>query len=223
MGKRNGRKRRFPARAVRERSAGPTLAYALRHGHVHLAEVATNAGPEGEAVLREWFDTFLEPRGAEQSAAASGEASESREPEPELEGRAGHSYALSPWRARALAAAWLERQAAHGRSKQLVPELLPLEAALSARAGEEHEQDGGWLRGLWQLMQNMRWGIGEFWAPHYDTDPSTARSTLAANISATSPLHDSAAMRALGLHRLCLPPRIAISPTIHQLLADPQV
>ena len=149
MGKRNGRKRWFLARgAVRERTAGPTLAYALRHGHVHLAEVATNAAPEGEAVLREWFDTFLEPRGAEQSAAASGEALESREPEPELEGRAGHSYALSPWRARALAAAWLERQAAHGRSKQLVPELLPLEAALSARAGEEHEgQDGVGNRG----------------------------------------------------------------------------
>ena len=80
---------------MRERSAGPTLAYALRHGHVHLAEVATNAAPEGEAVLREWFDTFLEPRGGEQS----GEPVESLEPEPELESHAGHSYALSPWRA----------------------------------------------------------------------------------------------------------------------------
>ena len=42
---------------------------------------------------------------------------------------------------------------------------------------------------------------------------------FAANIPVISPLHKSDATSTLGVaHRLCLPPRIGISPTIHQLI-----
>eukprot|EP01047_Picozoa_sp_COSAG01_P110530 COSAG01_NODE_39355_length_477_cov_1.677249_1_plen_133_part_10 len=64
----------------------------------------------------------------------------------------------------------------------------------------------------------MRWGVGTFWAPHYNTSPEVARTMLTANILVTSPLHLSDAAARLGPHQMCLPVRIGISPTIHQLL-----
>ena len=55
-------------------------------------------------------------------------------------------------------------------------------------------------------------------APHYDTSPDTARSMFAANILVTSPLHGNARLADLSAHRMCLPQRVRISPTIHQLI-----
>eukprot|EP01051_Picozoa_sp_SAG22_P002774 SAG22_NODE_127_length_18798_cov_11.748757_6_plen_237_part_00 len=93
-----------------------------------------------------------------------------------------------------------------------------LEDALKARVGESATSNN-WLHMLWQLVQHLRWGIGTFWAPHYDTEADTARGLFAANIVATGPLYRSAASAKFGgQHRLCLPMRIAVSPTIHQLI-----
>ena len=112
------------------------------------------------------------------------------------------------------------RQAEHGRSKLLVPELLSLETELHKRFDSEQVDDmNSWLRGLLHLVQHLRWGIGTFWAPHYDTNPDTARGMFGANIPVVSPLHQSDATVTLGVtQRLCLPARIGISPTIHQLI-----
>ena len=63
-----------------ERSSGPTLAYALRHGHIHLTAVVATAGAEATAVLREWFEAFLEPRGP------GGGVTDAGEEEPVAEG-----------------------------------------------------------------------------------------------------------------------------------------
>ena len=188
------------------------LLAALRYGHVHLTEVAveaasaqgTAAGEMALAPLRVWFEALLGPR--------PGCAAEP-EPEERAEARARRPVGLSPWLARGLVVRWLERQAEHGRSRLLVPELLALEDGLFA----QHENES-WLHGLWQLVQHLRWGIGEFWAPHYDTSPDTARSMFAANILATSSLHGSAGLADLSAHRMCLPRRVGISPTIHQLI-----
>ena len=53
-------------RILRERSSGPTLAYAVRYGHVHLAEVAATPPPPGAEAGRaaRVVQTFLEPRAA---------------------------------------------------------------------------------------------------------------------------------------------------------------
>ena len=109
---------------------------------------------------------------------------------------------------------------AKGRSKLLVPELLSLEAQLRKHFdGDQAEGVQHWLGGLLQLVTHLRWGIGTFWAPHYETNPQTAKDMFAANIPVISPLHKSDATSTLGVaHRLCLPPRIGISPTIHQLI-----
>ena len=129
------------------------------------------------------------------------------------------SYRHSSWQAQAFTTIWLERQAEQGRSKLLVPELLSLEAQLHQHLDDEQADSvHNWLGGLLQLVTHLRWGIGTFWAPHYDTNPSLARSMFAADILVTSPLHRSAAESELGPHRLRIPPRIAISPTIHQLV-----
>ena len=111
---------RSSVRILKEREAGPTLAYALRYGHVHLTEAVSRLSATAEdatcpAEICEWMDALLEPRPsdppAEQNAARAG-------------------YELSPWRARGFCASWLQRQGAHSRSRMLVPELLALEAAL---------------------------------------------------------------------------------------------
>ena len=133
--------------------------------------------------------------------------------------RVSQSYMYSPWQAQAFTTSWLERQAEQGRSKLLLPELLPLEAKLRALVDREAWNGmHSWLHGLLQLVQHLRWGIGMFWAPHYDTNPRHARSAFAANICVTSPLHNSHAQFKLGPHRLCIPPRVAMSPVIHQLV-----
>ena len=211
-----------------ERTSGPTLAYALRYGHVHLAEVLASGGAESTAVTHEWFQGFLEPRksgssagGFDEHAARNDETTV--EPEPELTAEQVHggdeliqSYKSSLWQAREVVATWLERQAQHGRSKLLVPELLALEEQLLGCTQQEHVAE--WVRVLWQLVQHLRWGIGTFWAPNYDSAPDTARAMFAGNLCRNSPLYLSAAASRLGPHRMRLPARIAISPTIHQLL-----
>ena len=75
-------------------SAGPTLDYALRHGHLHLAEVVSGAAARGElradalAALRAWAAFFLEPRPGMGTTAfedleRDAERSALDEPEPE--------------------------------------------------------------------------------------------------------------------------------------------
>eukprot|EP01050_Picozoa_sp_SAG11_P011150 SAG11_NODE_1161_length_5638_cov_10.644545_4_plen_1446_part_01 len=59
---------------LQQRTTGPTLEYALRHGHVHLAEVLRNVTTKGTAVVHDWFQAFLQPRsGAEAVVAARNE------------------------------------------------------------------------------------------------------------------------------------------------------
>eukprot|EP01050_Picozoa_sp_SAG11_P046772 SAG11_NODE_24116_length_378_cov_0.444444_1_plen_104_part_01 len=87
-----------------------------------------------------------------------------------------------------------------------------LEDALGARMGTTRATRNNWLFILRQLVQHLRWGIGAFWAPHYDTEPDTARGLFAAHILGTSPLYNSGASARLSQHRLCLPIRVAISP-----------
>ena len=89
------------------------------------------------------------------------------------------SCALSSWQARGAVADWLERQAAHGRSKLLVPELFSLEEQLFKCSQDDPSP---WIRALWQLVKELRWGIGTFWAAHYDTNREFARATFAANV-----------------------------------------
>eukprot|EP01043_Picozoa_sp_COSAG02_P048365 COSAG02_NODE_4743_length_5032_cov_7.739307_1_plen_544_part_10 len=145
------------------------------------------------------------------------------EPEPELEQeleadrnvKSPRCYKLSLWRARGAVANWLERQAAHGRSKLLAPELLSLEEKLFKWSQDDPQE---WIRAFWQLIQHLRWGIGAFWAPHYDTNQTIARAMFAANLCANGPLHLSEASTKLGTHRMCLPMRVGISPTLHQFL-----
>eukprot|EP01051_Picozoa_sp_SAG22_P005167 SAG22_NODE_299_length_12768_cov_11.369426_11_plen_476_part_00 len=55
---------------LQERATGPTLEYALRHGHAHLVEVLTNVTTTGTAVVHEWFQAFLEPRSGAEAAVA---------------------------------------------------------------------------------------------------------------------------------------------------------
>eukprot|EP01043_Picozoa_sp_COSAG02_P119624 COSAG02_NODE_56302_length_286_cov_0.812834_1_plen_91_part_10 len=90
-----------------------------------------------------------------------------------------------------------------------------LEEALEAHIGEDATRNN-WLHALWQLVQHLRWGIGTFWAPHYDASPDTARGMFAANIVATSPLQGTTGVANMSAHRMCLPRRVGINPTIHQ-------
>ena len=124
-------------------------------------------------------------------------------------------YTLSQWQARGAVADWLERQAAHGRSKLLVTELLSLEEALVRWSQDDPK---AWIRALQQLVQELRWGIGTFWAAHYDTSPVRARAMFVANACGNGTLYRSDAMAKLGPQSMYLPARIAISPTIHQLV-----
>ena len=200
---------RSSIRILKDRDAGPTLAYALKYGHVHLTEVVSQLSATGEDFVcppevREWMDALLEPRPpdppAEQAAALAG-------------------YELSPWQARGFCASWLLRQATHGRSKMLVPELLALEASLGrcepAMTDEPREPQ---LQGLLKLTTDIRWGMGSFWAPRYDASAETAKALFVSNFPVTSALHDSHVQKQLGSHRMCLPPRLNISPTIHEML-----
>eukprot|EP01048_Picozoa_sp_COSAG05_P019263 COSAG05_NODE_2972_length_2450_cov_68.754573_1_plen_651_part_10 len=272
---------------MQQRSSGPTHAYALRHGHVHMTEVLSSMATDPEhdrqsmAVVHDWFQVFLKPRRSTDSAvcdevdADCDGTTQSDELEPEA---ADLSYADSPiaaanptnskvllneqrddvlqtpmnptsqldepqsktveetcqqvtsdgffqsyrhssWKARAFTTTWLERQAKQGRSKLLVPELLSLEAQLRKHFdGDQADGVQHWLGGLLQLVTHLRWGIGTFWAPHYETNPDTAKGMFGANIPVISPLHESDASAILGAHRLCLPARVDISPTIHQLI-----
>ena len=125
------------------------------------------------------------------------------------------SCKLSSWQARGAVADWLERQAAHGRSKVLVPELLSLEEVLVKWSQDDPK---AWIRALRQLVQELRWGIGTFWAAHYDTSPARARAMFVANVCGNGPLYLSDATAKLGPKSMCLPARIAISPAIHQLV-----
>ena len=143
------------------------------------------------------------------------------ETKPELESRMytnanpSQSHTLSTWQARRAVADWLERQAAHDRSNLLVPELLSLEEKLFKWSQDDPKE---WIQAFWQLVQHLRWGIGAFWAPRYDTDPKAARAMFAANLCSNGPLYLSEANARLGAHRMCLPMRVAISPTIHELM-----
>ena len=170
--------------------------------HVHW-QAAGLGRPEVEEVL---LDFLNDNKGA-------------APPEPQVR----EACARSPWRARGLVVKWLERQAEHGRSKFLVHELSALDDCLQelyacVQMGEAVHENSSWLHGLRQLVRHMRWGIGTFWAPHYDTSPDTARVMFAANILATSPLHGNARLADFSAHRMCLPQRVRISPTIHQLI-----
>ena len=250
-----------------ERTTGPTLAYALRHGHVHLSEVLVASSADSVGVIRQWFSSFLQPRfrdvhsildeaqpqdqnvsvhqpkprsqSKQEQASFSCDAtdefeSESQagsEPEPELEPESEpdpepklepqkrvnppQSHTLSSWQARRSVVEWLERQAAYGRSKVLVPELLSLEERL-LKWSEDNPSE--WTRALWQLVQHLRWGIGTFWAPHYEINPNTARVMFANNMCVNSPMYHSEVDRRLSTQNMCLPGRVGISPTIHQLV-----
>ena len=125
-----------------------------------------------------------------------------------------------------LVARWLEREAEAGRSKLLVPELLALEEALRRRCGAASAAMPGeeWRGALHDLVHVLRWGVGEFWAPHYDhgAGGTKARALLGANVPVTSALSRSAALECLSPSRplLCMPlhvgPELA-DPTIRQL------
>ena len=58
-----------------EHTTGPTLAYALRHGHVHLTDVLSRFDKDGRkdrdsvVVLQQWFGAFLRPRFGGKSVA----------------------------------------------------------------------------------------------------------------------------------------------------------
>ena len=112
------------------------------------------------------------------------------------------SYQLSSWQARGAVADWLERQSAHGRSKLLVPELLSLEEALVKWSQDDPK---AWIRALRQLVQELRWGIGTFWAPQYDTDPQAAKAVFAASVCGNGPLYLSEANARLGAHPCASP------------------
>ena len=235
-----------------EHNTGPTLAYAVRHGHGHLTAilqpaVLSHSSVDSTAIAQQWFSSFLQPRflGLDSTFGARAAQDQSSsvhqlkgEPEPEQEhASVSHercatdelqlapevhaivklpvSYQLSSWQARGAVADWLERQAAHGRSKLLVPELLSLEEALVKWSQDDPK---AWIRALRQLVQELRWGIGTFWAAHYDTSPARARAMFVANVCGNGPLYLSDATAKLGPKSMCLPARIAISPAIHQLV-----
>jgi len=102
----------------------------------------------------------------------------------------------------------------------LVPELFSLEEKLLKWSQDDPSQ---WIRALWQLVKELRWGIGTFWAAHYDTSPARARAMFAANVCANGPLYLSEANARLGAHRMCFPMRVAVSPTIHQLMGHTDI
>ena len=89
--------------------------------------------------------------------------------------------------------------------------------ALEARVGAHATRDN-WLHAFWQLIRHLRWGVGAHWAPRYDTDANTATKAFVENIAVTGPLHWSDAVAKLSPLRLILPPRVEISPTIHELI-----
>ena len=193
-------------RILQEKTSGPAWVYALRYGHGHLTAAlegleAASGGADlaAEAAVSEWIAALLEPRPAAEPIA----------------GRGKLPYELSPWRARAFGAAWLERQAEHGRSRRLVPELQALEQVLRTCAGGAAATAE--LHGLYKLVQHLRWGVGTFWAGRYDRDPPAARAALEKNIPVAGPLHQSPASLALSRHWLTMPPRLEISPALHEL------
>ena len=78
------------------RTTGPTLAYALRHGHGHLTEVIdhhlatvlSHSSMESIAVVHEWFCAFLHPRipmgtGAKSDCGARDQMFSAHQPELE--------------------------------------------------------------------------------------------------------------------------------------------
>ena len=183
-------------------------------------------------MVQEWFRAFLQrrietnqPEYAQTLKPQLTELEPEPEPEPDSEpklelhihksGKPPQSHTLSSWQARRSVLEWLERQAAHGRSKLLVPELLLLEERL-LKWFEDNPSE--WTRALWQLVQHLRWGIGTFWAPHYDINPNTARSMFASNLCENSPMYHSEVDQRLSTQNMCLPVRVGISPTIHQLV-----
>ena len=167
-----------------------------------------------------------EPAQEQNHTSTSHSATDEMEPEPEpepqmdIEEKPPRSHTLSTWQARGAVVDWLERQATHGRSKLLVPELLSLEEQLYKWSEDDTKE---WVRPFWQLVQHLRWGVGAFWAPQYDINPKIARATLAANLCSNGPLYLSEANTKLGAHRMCLPMRVAVSPTIHRLMGHGSV
>ena len=50
-----------------EHNTGPTLAYAVRHGHGHLTailqpDVLSHSSADSIAIAQQWFSSFLQPR-----------------------------------------------------------------------------------------------------------------------------------------------------------------
>ena len=214
---------RLCLRTLREKRSGPTLDYAVKYGHVHLTAAAQALLVPGSAMdddlnetLRMWAEAFLEPRPAAAAPTARAPA-----PEPERAAAAGEQprearLVLSPWRARKLCGVWVERQAEHGRSQLLVPELRDLELALQALAESlpPHER----VHGLWQLVRGCRWGMGAFWAPNDSQgDREQARQQFQYNLLDVGPWHASAALARFGPERLRFPLRDDISPQLHAL------
>ena len=130
-------------RAQSKATIGPMLAYALAFGHGHLTATLDpdvmrgGAKKEATAVVFRWFTAFLERRRANPIDTSKSDGGTSAN-EPQAEGapggqalELGSKLSPSPWRARELVAAWLERQGEHGRSKLLAPELMALEGESS--------------------------------------------------------------------------------------------
>ena len=167
---------------------GPAVAYALRHGHVHLAEVmeASIRGAEGgDAVGVEWRDAWMEPRDRAPDIMPAG-------------------YAASPMRATAFAGMWVRRQVDAGRKPVLASELLRLEGGLL----EMKERGAGWYGDLHAFVRVLRWGVGRF--------DDLVR--MGAEMPCTSVWYASHGCVALNQYHLArMPGRVDIDSTISEL------
>ncbi|XRB09285.1 EF-hand domain-containing protein [Pycnococcus provasolii] len=113
---------------------GPAVAYALRHGHVHLTEVLL-CGQESDKAMqnaKSWRNRLMVKR-TEAVKIPEG-------------------YEASAWCASEFAGQWLKRHEEAGRMRILVVELLRLETAL---------KESG-LRELYEFVRVLRWGVGTY-------------------------------------------------------------
>ena len=192
-------------------ASSPIDRYALEHGHEHLAE-ALRLAKEGGGAVEGSAD-------AAKACALWRELLVARRPEH----RAGEPRGVQvEWVATPACCTWLRNQAAAGRAKPLVSELLRLEEALRGSTVPA-------AAGLMALVRCVRAGWGRHVAPLHDDavgggSVRMAFSRFALNAPADSPLFDEAVV-----HGLCntgqltsrrLPPERGITALLFSIQTD---
>ncbi|XRB03834.1 EF-hand domain-containing protein [Pycnococcus provasolii] len=171
---------------------GPTVAYALRHGHVHLTEmVARMQGETSMNVLNIWHAKLMVERTSKEKTLTV----------------MPDRYEASRWCATEFAGLWLKREMDAGRRGVLVVELVRLEKALVEAKGKlsNNATDLVTVESLHAFVRVLRWGVGTY--SHVEM--------IAANLPCTSAWYQSPGQSVLtGAPCASLPIRVEIDATL---------